>query len=143
MDGHAGVRPGHSSPRLSTPTRWPLTVTRLDGRFYVKILEVEGAPLRPGDELLSINDVSLRDRFETAFVRSTGSTPAGREYRALDTMRDGADERLRIQAARPGGSNFICELPSLRGSDAPEEPIRWKKIEGGRSFVRFICRCHN
>jgi C-terminal processing protease CtpA/Prc len=137
MDGHAGVRPGHSSSGISTPTWWPFAVTRLDGRFYVKALEGEGAPLRPGDELLSVNGVSLRDRFETALARSTGSTLGGREYRALDTMRDGAEKQLRIEAARPGGSNFTCELPALRGNRAAEEPIRWKKLEGNVGYLRL------
>lgn len=137
MDGHAGVRPGHSSSGISTPTWWPFTVTRLDGRFYVKALEGEGAPLRPGDELLSVNGVSLRDRFETALARSTGSTLAGHEYRALDTMRDGAEKQLRIEAARPGSSSFTCELPALRGNGAAEEPIRWKKLEGNVGYLRL------
>jgi C-terminal processing protease CtpA/Prc len=137
MDGHAGVRPGHSSPGISTPRRWPLVVTRLDGRFYVKALESEGAPLRPGDELVSVNGVSLHDRFETVLARSTGSTPAGREYRALDTMRDEAEERLRIEAARPGGSNFTCELRGLRETGTAEEPIRWKRLEGNVGYLRL------
>ncbi len=38
MDGHASVRPGHDSPALSRPMRWPFEVTRLDGHFYVERL---------------------------------------------------------------------------------------------------------
>ncbi len=83
MDGHAGVRPGHSPSRISTPFQWPFVVTRLEGHFYVKALEGECGPLRPGDELLTLNGVAVRERFETALARSTGSTPAGRERRAL------------------------------------------------------------
>ena len=137
MDGHAGVRPGHSSSGISTPTWWPFVVTRLDGRFYVKALQAEGTPLRPGDELLSVNGISLRDRFETALARSTGSTPTGREYRALDTMRDGAENQLHIEVTRPGASNFTCELPALRGKGPAEEPIHWKKLEGNVGYLRL------
>ncbi len=140
MDGHAGVRPGHSSSGISTPMCWPFVVTRLDGRFYLKAIEGEGAPLRPGDELLSVNDVSLRDRFETALSRSTGSTPAGREYRALDALRRSAEKQLHIEAARSGGSNFTCELPTLSWQAAPgatEEPIRWKKLADNVGYLRL------
>jgi hypothetical protein len=137
MDGHAGVRPGHLSSGVSTPTWWPFVVTRLDGRFYVKALEAEGTPLRPGDELLSVNGISLRDRFESALARSTGSTPAGREYRALDTMRDDAENQRHIEADRPGGSNFTCEFPALRGKGRAEEPIHWKTLEGNVGYLRL------
>jgi C-terminal processing protease CtpA/Prc len=137
MDGHAGVRPGHSSPGLSTPTRWPLVITRLDGRFFLKALEVEGTPLRPGDELVSVNGVSLPDRFKTALARSTGSTLAGREYRALDTMRAGTETQLRIEAARPGASNFTCVLAGRRETGTAEEPIRWKSLEGNVGYLRL------
>ena len=140
MDGHAGVRPGHVSPAVSPPMRWPFALIRLDGRCYIKTLEGEAAPLRPGDELLSVNDASLDDRFKTALSRSTGSTPAGREYRALDTMRRGAEQQLRVEAARPGGSNFACVVPALRreaSAGATEEPIRWKKHEGNVGYLRL------
>lgn len=140
MDGHASVRPGHRSPANSAAMPWPFEMIRLDGHFYVKSLDGGGAPLRPGDEILSVNEVSLRDRFETALARSTGSTPAGREYRALNTMRRGADKQLRIKATRADGSNFICELPTLsRGAagGATEEPIRWKKLERNVGYLRL------
>jgi C-terminal processing protease CtpA/Prc len=140
MDGHAGVRPGHASPGISTPMRWPFVVTRLDGRFYIKSLESDGAPLRPGDELLRVNGVSLRDRFETALARSTGSTVAGREYRALDTMSRGAERQLYIEAARHNGSHFTCELPALTwkaSGQATEEPIQWKKLDGNIGYLRL------
>jgi C-terminal processing protease CtpA/Prc len=136
MDGHAGVRPGHDSSALARPMRWPFEVTRLDGRFYVKTMETKDAALRPGVELLSINGVSLRDRFKTALSLSTGSTAAGRQQRALDTMRFGAEKPLRIEAVRPGGSNFNCELPGLRG-DVAEEPIGWRKLEGNVGYLRL------
>ena len=72
MDGHASVRAGHASPGLSTPRRWPFEMVRLDGHFYVKALDDGNASLRPGDEIVSVNGVSLRDRFEAALARSTG-----------------------------------------------------------------------
>lgn len=137
MDGHAGVRPGHVSPGLSTAMQWPFAVARIDGHFYVKTLEAVDAPLRPGDEVLSVNGIPLRDTFETALTRCTGSTAAGRECRALDTMRSGAEKQLRIQAVRAGGSNFTCELPALRDTAAPEEPIRWKKLESNVGYLRL------
>ena len=137
MDGHAGVRPGHSSPRLSTRLRWPFRATRLDGRCYVKALEQANLPLEPGDELLRVNGASVRDLFETALTRSTGSTPAGREYRALDTMRAVAEKPLRIEAARVGRANFICELPALAEAAEVEETIRWKKLQGNVGYLRL------
>jgi C-terminal processing protease CtpA/Prc len=137
MDGHAGVRAGHSSPATSGQARWPFTVARLDGRFYVKALDGECGPLRPGDELLSVNGVALRARFETALARSTGSTAAGRERRALDTMRSGADKQLSIDGARPGGSKFTASLPALAENGSAEEPIRWKKLEGNVGYLRL------
>ncbi len=140
MDGHAGVRPGHTSPGSSTRMRWPFVVTRLDGRFYVKALDGDAAPMRPGDELLSVNGVSLATGFDTALARSTGSTPGGREYRALDTMRRGVEKQLRIEAKRADGSSLICELASLRGNAAHatiEEPIRCDLLEGNLGYLRL------
>ena len=136
MDGHASVRPGHESPGLSTPRRWPFALARLDGHFYVKRLDDGHAPLRPGDEILSVNGVSLRDRFETALARSTGSTPAGRESRALGTMRREAEKQISIKAARADGSSFTCDLETLP-RDATEEPIRWNKLEGDVGYLRL------
>jgi C-terminal processing protease CtpA/Prc len=137
MDGHAAVRPGHSSPNLSTPLRWPFVLTRLDGRFYVKAIEGGGASLRPGDEILSVNGLSLAQRFETALARSTGSTPAGREYRALDQMCHGAEKQFRVQAARGGDSNLVCELPAVGESSEAEEPIRWKTLDANVGYLRL------
>jgi C-terminal processing protease CtpA/Prc len=140
MDGHASVRPGHASPGLSAPNRWPFEPIRLDGHFYVKALDDGNAPLRPGDEILSVNGVSLRDRFETALARSTGSTPAGRESRAVGTMRRGAEKQISINAARPDGSSFTCELATLprnAAGGADEEPIHWKNLEGNVGYLRL------
>ncbi len=137
MDGHAWVQAGHSSPGLSTPFQWPFVVTKLDGHFYIKALEGECGPLRPGDELLNLNGVAVRDRFETALARSTGSTVAGREHRALGTMRWGADSQLRFEATRAGGTNFTCEVQALRGKAADEEPIRWKRLEANVGYLRL------
>ena len=140
MDGHASVRPGHASPGVSASMWWPFEMIRLDGHFYVKALEGGGAPLRPGDEILSVNGVSLRDRFDTALARSTGSTPGLREYRALDTMRRGGEKQLSIKAVRTNGSSFTCELSALPRSAAraaTEEPIRWKKLEGNVGCLRL------
>ena len=136
MDGHAGVRPGHESPALMTPMHWPFFVTRLDGHFYIKSLEGDNTPLGLGDEVLRVNGLSLCERFEIALARSTGSTPAGREWRALDTMRYGADELLHVEGARVGGSNLTCELPALR--EAPvEQPIHWEKLAGNFGYLRL------
>ena len=140
MDGHAGVRPGHASAALSMAMRWPLVVIRLEERFYVKVIEADGAPLRPGDELVSVNRVSMRERFETTLARSTGSTPGGREFRALDMMRRGADKRLRVDAARADGSRFTCELPAIppdAASETTEEPTGWKKLGGNVGYLRL------
>jgi len=140
MDGHAGVRPGHASSGISAARRWPIQLMLLDGHFYVKAVEHEGAHLRPGDELLRVNGIAMGDRFETALSRSTGSTVGGRQHRALDTMRRGMEEQLRIEAARAGGSNFTCELPTLlqnAGDEAAEEPIRWKKLDGDVGYLRL------
>jgi len=139
MDGHASVQPGHSSPG-DLATMWPFEMIRLDGHFYVKALDGGGAPLRPGDEILSVNEVSLRGGFETALARSTGSTQAGREYRALNTMRRGAEKQLRIKAARADGSHFTCEVSALSrraAGGATEEPIRWKKLERNVGYLRL------
>lgn len=140
MDGHAGVRPGHASRGLSAPTRWPFELIRLGDHFYVKTVEDPDGPLRPGDELLSVNGVSLGDRFAATLARSTGSTTAGREHRALDALRRGAEKQLRIEAARSGGSNFTCELATLywhAASGATEEPIRWKQLEENVGYLRL------
>ena len=140
MDGHASARPGHSSPGVSASMRWPFKLMRLDGRFYLKALDGGGGPLQPGDEILSLNGVSLRDRFENALARSIGSTRAGREYRALDTMRRGAATQLRIEAVRTNGPKFMCDLPALArngASAANEEAIRWKILEGNIGYLRL------
>jgi C-terminal processing protease CtpA/Prc len=137
MDGHASVRPGHESPGLSAPMRWPFEIVCLDGRFYIKKLEDGNAPLRTGDEILSVNGVSLSDRFQAALARSTGSTPAGRASRALATMRRGADQQLSIKAARADGSSFTCEMGALLWEGLAEEPIRWKKLEGNVGYLRL------
>jgi C-terminal processing protease CtpA/Prc len=136
MDGHASVRPGHESPGLSAPNRWPFELIRLDGSFYVKTLDDGNAPLRPGDEILSVNGLPLRDRFETALARSTGSTPAGRESRALGTMRRGTEKQISIKAARLDGSTFTCDLATLP-RNATEEPIRWKRLERNVGYLRL------
>jgi C-terminal processing protease CtpA/Prc len=136
MDGHAGVRPGHSSPALSNSLRWPFVVTRLDDHFYIKALDGGAALLRPGDELITVNGRSFRERYDVTFSRSTGSTAAGREYRALDTMRWGADKQLRIEARHPEGSTFTCELPAVAGAKS-EESIRWKKLDGNVGYLRL------
>ncbi len=137
MDGHAGVRAGHSSAGISAPFQWPFVVTRLDGHFYIKALEGECGLLRPGDELLSVNGVAVRDGFETALARSTGSTVAGRERRALGAMRWGAESQLCFEAVRAGATNFACEVPALRGRTAGEEPIRWKKLADNIGYLRL------
>lgn len=137
MDGHASVRPGHESPGLLAPMRWPFEIVCLDGRFYIKKLEDGNAPLRPGDEILSVNGVSLSNRFQVALARSTGSTPAGRASRALATMRRGADQQLSIKAARADGSIFTCEMGALLREESAEEPIRWKKLEGDVGCLRL------
>ncbi len=140
MDGHASVQPGHWFPGDSAPMRWPFEIIRLDGHFYVKALEGGGVALRPGDEILSVNEGSLRSAFETALARATGSTPAGREYRALNTMRRGAEKQLRTKAARADGSNFTCEVSALSpgaAGAATEEPIRWKKLERNVGYLRL------
>ncbi len=140
MDGHAGVRPGHESRGLSTPFRWPFSVIRLGGRFYVRALDSDAGPLRSGDELLTLNGVGLPERFETALARSTGSTSAGREYRALGAMRYGVDRRLRFEVARPGVAKFTCDLEALTPEALraqPEEPIRWKRLENEVGYLRL------
>jgi hypothetical protein len=140
MDGHAGVRPGHASPGFSAPRRWPFELMRLDGHFHVKTVEGGGERLRPGDEILSVNGIPVRDRFNTALAHSTASTVAGREYRALDTMRRGAEAQLHIKATRAGGSNFTCELPTLPRNatdEAAEKAVRWKKLEGNVGYLRL------
>jgi hypothetical protein len=136
MDGHASVQPGHASAGLSAPRRWPFELMRLDGHFYVKAFNDGNLPLRPGDEILSVNGLSLRDRFETALARSTGSTAAGRESRALGTMQRGAEKQISIQAARADGTSFTCDLATLP-RNATEEPIRWKKLEGNVGYLRL------
>ena len=137
MDGHAGVQAGRLSSRISMPFQWPFVLTRLDGRFYIKALQGECAPLRPGDQLLSLNGVPVRDSFETALARSTGSTPTGREQRALGAMRWGAENQLCVEAARANGTNFTCKVLALRGGTAEAEPIRWKKLEGNVGYLRL------
>ena len=137
MDGHSGVEPGHSSPRIAEAMQWPFLVMRLNGRFYVKKIEGEEGPLQPGDELLSVNGVPLRERFETALARSTGSTPGGRENRALAALRRGMEKLLRLEVARPGGPNFTCEVRAAWGVQTAEERIRWKKLEGNVGYLRL------
>jgi C-terminal processing protease CtpA/Prc len=137
MDGHAGVRAGHSSPGLSNPWRWPFTVTRLEGRFFIKTVEGNCEPLEPGDQLLSVNGLSLSNRFENALARSTGSTVAGREYRALGTMRGGSEKQLRIEAVGANGSSLACAVTALPDNAAAEEPIRWKRLEGDLGYLRL------
>jgi C-terminal processing protease CtpA/Prc len=136
MDGHAGVRAGHSSPELATPRRWPFEVSRLDGRFYVKALDGPCGSLRPGDEVLSINGVSIDEKFTNALAISTGSTALGREYRAAGTMRYVADEHLHIEAAR-AGTNFTCAVEAPPDGPQAEEPIRWKLLDGNIGYLRF------
>ncbi len=137
MDGHASVRPGHESPGLLAPMRWPFEIVCLDGRFYIKKLEDRNAPLRPGDEILSVNGVSLSNRFQVALARSTGSTPAGRASRALAAMRRGADQQLSIKAARADGTDFTCAMNAVYWKGKVEEPIRWKKLEGNVGWLRL------
>jgi C-terminal processing protease CtpA/Prc len=137
MDGHAGVNRGHWPGRDSDSRRWPFTVARLDGRYYVKTTEAAAAPLRPGDELLSVNDVAMAERFETALARTAGSTAAGREYRAVNYMGRGGDKQVRVKAVRPGGSNFVCEMAAPRGGAGGRESIHWKKLEGNIGYVRL------
>jgi C-terminal processing protease CtpA/Prc len=87
-----------------------------------------------------VNGASLRDRFEGTFSRSTGSTPAGREYRTLGAMRYTADNRLRLEAARADGSRFTCELATLpwgAAGGATEEAIRWKELDGNVGYLRL------
>jgi C-terminal processing protease CtpA/Prc len=113
---------------------------RLEGHFYVKAVESGGTPLRPGDELLRVNGISVGDRFDTALSRSTGSTVGGREHRALDMMRRGAEEQLHIEATRAISSKFACEVPTLprnAADEAAEEPIRWKILEGNVGYLRL------
>ncbi|HWH70756.1 MAG TPA: S41 family peptidase [Candidatus Sulfotelmatobacter sp.] len=140
MDGHASVRPGHSSSGVAATLRWPFKLMRLDGHFYVKAVEDAGTALQPGDEILSVNGVALGKQFESVLTRSTGSTPPGREHRALETMRRGADRQLRVEAARTNGPTFTCELSALARSGAhaaTEEPIRWKTLEGNLGYLRL------
>lgn len=140
MDGHAGVRPGHASPALSRPSRWPFELIRLDGHFYVTTLEDRGGPLRPGDELISVNGTSLSDRFTTALAGSTGSTAAGRERRALDLLGRCVEKQLNIEAVRSGSSKFTCELPTLSRRTTPDangESIRWKQLEDNVGYLRL------
>jgi len=135
MDGHAGVRAGHSSPGLSTPMRWPFDVSRLDGRFYVKGLDGPCGSLRPGDELLSINGVLMHNRFTNALAISTGSTALGREYRALRTMPHVADEHLHIEAVR-SGTNVVCDVDAADKPE-PEESISWKRLDDNIGYLRL------
>ena len=136
MDGHAGVRPGHTSAALLTPAWWPFAVTRLDGCFYVKALEGDCGSLRPGDQVLKVNGVGVDAQFKTVLARSTGSTPAGREYRALDRMRGGKDHQLRVEVVRGAGTNLVCEMTALSG-DQPPEAIQHRKLEGNVGYLRF------
>ena len=140
MDGHAGVRAGHQSPGLSTPFRWPFSVTRMEGHFYVKAVDAQDSLLRPGDELLTVNGLTLSNKFAATLTHSTGSTPAGREYRALGAMRRGPEKRLRVEALRGSSQRITCELEAV-GSDAAqgqaEEPIRWRRLEKGVGYLRF------
>jgi carboxyl-terminal processing protease len=140
MDGHASVQPGHLSAGLVEPRQWPFKVMCLEGRFYVKALDGAGAPLQPGDEILSVNGVSLSNRFKRAVARSTGSTPAGRERRAVDAMRYGAEKQLLVEAARANGPSFKCELPASErwaGRASAEELIRWEKLKGNIGYLRL------
>ncbi len=140
MDGHAGVRPGHASAGLSMPTRWPFEMIRLDGRVYVQTLDNRDGPLRRGDELLSVNGVSISERFASELARSTGSTTAGRERRAIDALRRSEEKQLHIKAARSGDSNFTCELSALSWQASPgatEEPIRWRQLEEDVGYLRL------
>jgi carboxyl-terminal processing protease len=140
MDGHASVQPGHLSAGLIEPRQWPFKLMRLEGRFYVKALEDAAAPLQPGDEILSVNGVSLSNRFERTVARSTGSTPAGRERRAMEAMRYGKEKQLQVEAARTNGPSFKCEMPApdrWAGRASAEEPIRWEKLKGNIGYLRL------
>ncbi|MCC6231128.1 MAG: hypothetical protein IT580_00685 [Verrucomicrobiales bacterium] len=140
MDGHAGVRPGHASPALLTPRRWPFELIRLGGHIYVRSVEDREGPLQPGDELLSVNGIPIGERFAAMLTHSPGSTTAGRERRALDALRRSSESQLHIVALRGSDSRVQCELPTRTVPAAPveaAESIRWRRLEDGVGYLRL------
>jgi C-terminal processing protease CtpA/Prc len=52
-------------------------------------------------------------------------------------MRYGIEKQLRVQAARVGDSNLVCDLVAVGESSGAEEPIRWKTLEGNVGYLRL------
>jgi C-terminal processing protease CtpA/Prc len=113
--------------------RPPLELPRLDGVVFAVVDPGAGTGLRPGDEVLSVDEVPVREALARAWPHSVGSSVAGKARSAAWRMLLGPPEseiRLRVRRIEPSGEAAEVKVRAVRSGTVAESTISVRDIEG-------------
>ncbi|TYS51047.1 S41 family peptidase [Bacillus infantis] len=130
-DGHANII--NQNKNNGWFSRLPFQIERIDNRFFVANLDEE-APVKLGDELLSIDGVDAQTFFENECKFISGSHQY-QEYRALETMISGKENQVAELVVKREGEKL--NLEAIYANKAKTLVPPFKELEQGVYYINL------
>jgi carboxyl-terminal processing protease len=102
----------------------------------------ERAGVKPGDEIVALNDAALRPQLAVRLGHcQNGTNPGAEEWGLLSLVAGRHNEWRRLTLRAPDGLTRACaippEAPEVKPAAAPSPTFRWRRLPGNIGYMHF------